>query len=88
MGVGGRVDVCGFVLEIWMEKHPFAIRMLLRPHAQTHMPARPHAHTPIRLPAGRANTHTRPTPTRPDAHAHTRTQYKDCVSLCVALVGR
>ena len=29
-----------------------------------------------------------PTPTRPHAHAHTRAQDKDCVSLCVALVGR
>ena len=25
VGVGGRVDVCGYVLEIWTENHPFAI---------------------------------------------------------------
>ena len=25
VGVGGRVDVCGYVLEIWIENHPFAI---------------------------------------------------------------
>ena len=25
VGVGGRVHVCGYVLEIWIENHPFAI---------------------------------------------------------------
>ena len=24
----GRVDVCGYVLEIWIENHPFAICVL------------------------------------------------------------
>ena len=28
VGVGGRVDVCGYVLQIWIENHPFAICVL------------------------------------------------------------
>ena len=28
VGVGGRVEVCGYVLETWIENHPFAIFVL------------------------------------------------------------